>query len=148
MLRINKKSGFVLIEMIVTLSIIGVLVTSALIGFRSSQNQVALKEAQANIFNALEMARNKAASGIGTTDHGVHIEGNSIFSFEGSFYNPGDGWETSLPNSISVNPASTTVIFSRLTGQTDSDSLITIINLQGSTSTIEVTEDGIINLQE
>jgi prepilin-type N-terminal cleavage/methylation domain-containing protein len=80
MRKTKKQNGFTLIESIIVLSIVGILAGASMIGFRSSHNSANLKEAQASILNALEIARNRAVTGVGNGNHIVDIEGNIISS--------------------------------------------------------------------
>jgi len=137
-----QVAGFSFIEFMIVIGVLGLMATVSLVGVRSTSQRTTLENAQASILDALGKARSQAVTGAGTTHHGVHIEGNKIISFEGASYIAGTGTEEDLPNSISINTTEDTIIFSRLTGQTNIQASITISNQSGDTLTITVTEDG------
>ena len=137
-------------EVLVVVGIMTILAIAPFITLRTVNERVAFKDAQASILAALEGARGRAATGFGATisDHGVHIEGNTLTSFEGSTYIPGNGSETTLPPSVSVDSTSDTIIFSRLNVQTGTDTVINISQSSiGANSTITIQSNGAIILE-
>ena len=135
-------AGFSFMELIIVIGILGLIAGASLMGVRATKQRTVLEEAQASILNALGEARSQATTGVGTTHHGLHIEGNKIISFEGAVYTPGIGTEEELPDSISINTTDNTIIFSRLTGQANTGALITVLSQSGDSLTITVTEEG------
>jgi hypothetical protein len=108
-----------------------------------------LEDAQASVINALEQARSQAATGVGTTSHGVCInaQGNKIIAFKGNDCTlaGGAGEEIPLPPHISVTSSADKIIFNRLSATSTTDATITIEHtISGITTTVSVSQDGII----
>lgn len=135
--------GFTFIELMVIVSIMGLLALGALGAFRGARSRAVLADAQASIMHAFEVARNRAATGVGTAPHGVHVEPDRIVSFEGAAY-AGEGKELRLPFSVSTDQASTTVVFARLSAQPNASTTITLLHNTGATSTVKITQYGVI----
>lgn len=141
----GTKLGFSLIELIIVISILGMVAAATFVMFNGTRNRVVLEDAQASVINALEQARSRAATGVGTTSHGVYIEGNKIITFEGNTYVPGTGDETTLPFPVSTDQSNLTIIFNRLSATSSADATITLEHTtSGITTTVSVTQDGII----
>ena len=140
----NLKSGFTLIELLTVIGIFSMVASAAFVTLNGTRSEAILEEAEAIIIQAFGEAQNKAATGVGNTNHGVHIEGNKIISFEGDTYIPGTGEERILPQPISTNHPDTTIIFSRITAKPDISIAIILSHINGSTKTITITNDGVI----
>ena len=139
----RKKIGFSIVEFIIVISIGAFIFLSSVTGWRTTKQKIEFKDAQANLINSLEIAKNRAATGFGTGDHGIYLETNKIISFEGSSYS-GSGDEITLPNSMSLEPESTAIIFSRLNAETGADTTITLSNMSGDSFSVIITEEGFI----
>ena len=130
------------------IAIIGIGLTVFLLNFGQARNQALLEDGQASIINALEIARSRAASGVGDTKHGIRINPDSIITFEGDTYS-GGGETIELPPNLSTDKNAFDIIFDRISAKpsnvpttieiTHSSGLIDPIN-------IEVNEVGIISI--
>lgn len=139
----SPESGVTLIETVVVMGILVLVAIASLGSMRNVRSKAALDDGQALLVRALEKARSRAATGFGTTNHGVYIEPDRIVEFEGSAYVPGSGTESLLPGAVSIQ-TSTTVIFTRLTAEASVSATLTLANTSGATSTVIVTGDGAI----
>lgn len=144
-MTINKKQGFSLIETMAVVSITGFLAMGVAFTIRQSRAASALTEAQTIIVRSLEEAQNRAMAGIGTQSHGVYIDEKTVTIFEGLSYVAGTGEIFYLPPLTSTDQTGLTIIFKRLAGTTDANSVIIISsNLSGATKKITVTTAGAI----
>jgi len=144
----KKRNGFSLVEMITVIGIFGIIATAGFTAFKEVKNRIVLNEAQANLLFALEQAQNRAATGFGTTTHGVHIEEERIVIFEGSEYVEGAGEEIVLPNvTVSTYPVISDIIFNRISASTNASTTITINHNISGEKKITVTQDGRIITQ-
>ena len=135
-----------MVEILVVIAIISIVVGAAIMNFGQARNQALLEEGQSSIINVLELARNRAASGVGSTStkHGVRINSDRIIIFEGDNY-PGIGPTTTimLPSGLSTDKSDFDIIFDRISGKSSTGTTIVINNHNGTTS-VEVTESGLI----
>ena len=139
----TKNSGFSIAEIIIVLSIFAIIASAAFTMFNGTRNKVALEDAQAKVLNAFERARSRAATGVGTTSHGVIIEGNVISDCEG--YPCEKSSASSSLTSVSTDKPNLTVIFNRLSATSSTSTIIILTNnISGATTSVEVTEEGII----
>jgi len=139
----NNKKGFSLVEMVIVISIFALVASSVFVMFNETRNQAVLEDAQASVINALEQARSRAATGVGTTDHGVCIKENKIITFEGNSC-PESGNVEELPPFVSTDKyETTTIIFNRLSSESSTSTTITL-DYRGATATVSVTQEGVI----
>lgn len=142
MKNIPKKTAFTLIEVLIVIAILGIVAAGASFMMNGTRNRVSLEGGQATVLNALERAKNRAATGYGTGNQGVHIENYKVVNFEGDFY-AGIGEETPLTGS-QTDQSFTDIIFKRLSATSSADITITITNGSGETATISVATSGAI----
>lgn len=143
------KNGFSLIEMITVIGIFGIFAVAGLGAGTGVKNRIVLDEAQANLLFALEQAQNRAATGFGTSGHGIHIEEKRIVIFEGNEYVEGEGEEIIFPSNVTVStdPINSNIIFNRISASTNASTTITINNIiSGDKKNITVTQDGRISI--
>ena len=144
------KLGFTVIELIIVISIVGIVAAASFAMFSENRNKAVLQNAQASVINALERARSRAATGVGTTTgviHGVIIDvaGRQIINFRNDGSGTTTDATTTLPANISIIGSNQEITFNRLSA-TSSDATITIENtITGDATTVSVTEDGIIS---
>ena len=143
MFHVPCSKGFSLIETVMVVAVIGIVAYASLGSLRQARNRTLLGNAQATILHAFEGARSRAVTGVGTGDHGVHLEPDRIVAFEGSAYT-GAGFETLLPLSIATDQVSSTIVFHRLSARSSASTTVVITSNAGSTSTVSVTYDGVI----
>jgi prepilin-type N-terminal cleavage/methylation domain-containing protein len=147
------KNGFSLIEMVTVIGIFGIVAAAGLGAFKGVKNRIVLDEAQANLLFALEQAQNRAATGVGTSGHGIHIEEKRIVIFEGD--KPEDYDENEEKNEVINLPSNVTVstdqinsniIFNRISASTDAATTIIINHINGDKKRIDITKDGRIRI--
>jgi len=145
----RTKLGFTVIELIIVISIVGVVASASFAMFSENRKKAVLNDAQASVINALEQARSRAATGVGTGNHGIYITDKKIYPCKG---NP---CATDTENFIELKPfvfASTTnlsqtIIFNRLSATSSADATITLeykIGITTIATTVSITQDGII----
>lgn len=119
------EDGFLLIQMILALVIVGILATTIFVSLSSGREKQALANAVEETLSAFSEARSRTIAGENNTQYGVHIGSSSVTIFQGSSYSSGASTNrvVSLDNavtitSISLSGGGSDVIFSRLTGDT------------------------------
>jgi len=138
------KTGFTLVEILIVISIFTIFAATGIATYQNAKKRAVLDDAYASVSQAFEQASNRAATGIGTEKHGVHVEKERIVTFEGDTYIEGNGNETPLPTSISTDQIDLTVLFDRINAlpEISADTTITINDEDGSAKTITIAKDG------
>lgn len=131
-----------MVEILIVLAVFGLMAGAAVFTFRGAKNKALLDDAQAALISAFEQARSRAATGVGTSSHGVYLEQDRAVIFEGKEYK---GSGEIIPLSALLDSSTSTIIFNRLSA-TSSSQEITLQNSSGE-RTIEITKDGIIRLK-
>jgi prepilin-type N-terminal cleavage/methylation domain-containing protein len=144
-----RKFGFTLSETMITIGIFGIVVAASFAMFTGARSQAVLDDAQASLINALERARSRAATGVGTTtgfDHGVTINvPNQVTNFKSDGSVTTTEENITLPSNISIIGSDQEIIFNRLSATSSVSTTIMLEHtISGTTSTVSVTEDGII----
>jgi len=146
----NIKLGFTLTETLIVISIFGIVAAASFVMFTGARSQAVLDDAQASVINALERARSRAATGVGTTtdfDHGVRtdVSGNQITNFRSDGSVTTTDENVTLPPAVSIVGSDQEIIFNRLSATSSASTTITLQHtISGTTTTVSVTEDGII----
>ncbi|MDX1608259.1 MAG: type II secretion system protein [Candidatus Spechtbacterales bacterium] len=145
----NKNLGFTIVESLIVMSILGIISVAGIYKVINSQEKGALNDAQAAVVRLTESARNSAASGEGTQEHGIYIEQNGITIFEG---NIAGGTKYFFHPAVESNQTDTEITFSRYSGSaTTSESFPVTIRLSGNRggeSIIEINSEGAITVTE
>ncbi len=139
------KTGFSIIEMMLVISVLAMLAAAAFASLNENRSREVLDGAQASIVNALELAQNRAATGVGIEKHGVKITTNSFTicgDTEASFENP-----TQL-NNITTNQSDLFISFNRISAKPNLSTDIIITHaISGLQKTITITPEGKIVAQ-
>ncbi|MDP3963060.1 MAG: type II secretion system protein [bacterium] len=139
----SQMRGFSLIESLVVTSIVAIAAVGVLGSMRSTQSHMRLEEGQASVIRAFELARSRAATGAGSDDHGVYVDGDTLTVFEGPTYT-GDGEVIMLPASVTTDQVGTTIVFERLSAHASGSADIEVSDTSGEKAEVQVTADGAI----
>lgn len=147
------KRGFTLIELVLSMTFLGILIGLFLLYNQSSQLRADLNSQTSNIVHYLRLAQSSSASGLNDTDHGLHLEDNSYTLFEGSSYNESnpDNFVIDLPptleiESVNLHGGGDNIIFTKPNGETTNYGTFSVVSTSLNESfTITVTDLGTIN---
>ena len=127
-MKTNKNKGISIIEILIVISIIGILAAVIIPSLSKFRNEQALRNTTADIVSLLNKARNNTISSLSSSNYSVHFETTRFVYFTGSVFNNGAGTNSAftlstsvtIPASggISLNGGGADVIFTRLTGET------------------------------
>lgn len=149
-----KKAGFTLVEGLIVIGILGLIILGSFVATRGKQQKVILNDAKATIVRALEKARSNAETGVGTGNHGIRINGNTITLLRDCGSPCADDFSMQLPAAICVDfldsGGDNQIVFDRLSAQTidEETAEIRVSNCFDSSSEtiIEILSNGIISL--
>lgn len=137
-LQTKYKTGFTLIEILVVISIAGILATTSFLALSAPTKEAAVNGSYATVITALEATRNRAMQGVGdsSTDHSVIIssDGKSITS---------NGNTVPFPPSITIEPHNEIVSFERISGRSAAHTL-TIKDGATDVETITISAEGYV----
>lgn len=149
----NFKPGFGLIELLISISILGILSLIGLWYFSRANGAEALKKDAQGVVAIISEARSLALSSRNASKYGVHLEEFQTVLFEGDIYSSGD-----LNNRYqkfnsrvhklnhSLNSGGDDILFSRLTGETNNFGTVklSLINDSVSSITITINNSGVV----
>ena len=152
----KSANGFTLIEIIIAVSVLGLILIMIILGFSNFLATQKLGQINEDVISFIKKAREKTMASEGGFSYGVHITEDRLVIFRAPTYIEGDqNNETyAFPSdffvsSIALQGGGSNVIFQRLTGATASYGTI-IIKKRNDASlqkTIRIYEAGIVELQ-
>ena len=142
----KKNNGFTLLELLVVLSLIGLLVLIAAPTYRSMRENVALDNYSQEVVNALRIAQQRSVVSQGGIVHGVSFEADDYTLFGGDPQAPDYTLQHQINSGIEISyGAGSQVIFTRLTGTT-TDQTIILSSPNGREKIIKITPNGGISI--
>jgi prepilin-type N-terminal cleavage/methylation domain-containing protein len=136
-ISIDKK-GFTMIELLVVISIMGLIFGMGLFASFDFYRSYLLSTERDILLGVLEKARSRAMANMFESSHGVHIENSTYVIFRGDSYIPGAASNEEIPgNSIIQKSGINDVVFEELTG---------LPSVTGSISLLEGANSKIISI--
>lgn len=153
----NAAKGFSAIELVIVISILVVLVGIITLPLSKNRQARFLLQSADDVVSALNTAHAKTLSAVNSSQYGVKFETNKVTMFTGDTYNSGatDNNIVSLQSGVEINSGSillngsaTSIVFDRLTGNTNQYGTITLrlVNDISKTKTITVEKTGLVKL--
>ena len=150
----NKRNkGFTVFEIAVAVAIGVFIGMTAVATFSGLSNSKSLDRDAVNVLSYIEKARGKAIDSVGGVEHGVKFASSYVKVFSGTSYITTNTEATyavpvaSLISSISLSNATTTLYFSKLTGNASATGTITISRGAGGSKTIKIYATGLAEIQ-
>lgn len=135
-----KTSAFTLIEILIVISIIGIVASLGFLTFSESTKELALDNSYATVLTALESARNNAMRGAGDGASGQTItisnDGKSIIT---------DTVTLPLYSGVTINQTGNSFVFERISGKISNETTFILTNSNGQTKTITINQNGYVS---
>ncbi len=134
-----RHKGFTLIEIIVVIAIALILLGIGTYWYTTAKSSLTLTTTTDSIASALEKAKANSITGKNGQSYGVKFSTSSYVTFVGGTYNASDTTNMTYPidNAFSlsntISNASSTIIFARMTGITNTTATVTVMETAIST---------------
>lgn len=143
---LNSKSGFTLLELLLTMAIFSIIVAISLPMFSSYQSRNSLDIATYSVVQALRRAQSLARSGENDSSWGVHAQTSTITVFLGNNFASRDiNFDEKFNIASDITISSTDIIFTKFTGETTVVTS-TLTSPIGKVKTININQKGTINI--
>ena len=144
---LSARQGFTLIEMLLSVALIGLLAGISVPVYQSVQFRNDLAVGSNIIARSLRRAQTLSRATSQDIEWGVHIQSGSITIFQGTDYaNRDSSFDEYFELSPSINPSGLgEIIFDKLTGNPQSTGNITLNSSSGETKNITINEKGTID---
>lgn len=143
---INRKGGFTLIEVLVVITVLGLLISISTVGFTNFRTHESLRIALSGVVEATRRAQVSAIEAKGDSEWGVFFQSDRVVVFKGSSYASRDNsYDQTLvvPGGVVISGLSE-VVFDKLRGTTTNIGIITLTNSYG-TSNITINDKGTLS---
>ncbi len=141
-----STKGFTLIEVIITITVLGILGAIAFGSYRSTLQSQQIEQDAAKIVSVYEEARSLSISGRQGSSYGVHASATKVTRFQGQNYVAGSTSnvdELLSPyvtiSAITLTGGTSDVIFSKISGTTTASGTITLALIASTTVTKTIT---------
>lgn len=132
-MKLVKKNGLTIIELLVVVAIIILLASVVLPSFKDFREDRVLKSATEDVLATLDRAHSQTLSSLESSTYGIHFESDKMVVFKGDTYSESDpdNSEISIQSPATISDISLTddavdVYFSRLKGLPSVSGTITI----------------------
>jgi prepilin-type N-terminal cleavage/methylation domain-containing protein len=121
-------SGFSVLEVLVSLAILGLLLSVSLVSFASFSRRDAVSASAAAIGQALRDARARTLASVGGSQYGVKVDGDRFTFFQGSTFSSSTPTNNTFmyPSGIRVTSSLSTLVFERVTGNASASGTISV----------------------
>jgi len=143
------KKGFTLVEILIVLSVLGIIAAIVMFSFSSVSSSGALDRSVSDVISALSQARSETLSSKDNSSYGVRFEQSEVIIFKES-YSPGNSENVTISlsgptliSNVSLGGGGSEVLFERFTGNAATGGTVTLTNNAGSTKVITIYETGL-----
>ena len=139
--------GFTSIEVLLSVVLVGVLVSFSAVVYQSLQNRTLLDTTMTAVRTSYFRAQMLARTGYADGMWGVYATTSQVIVFQGASYAARDtnyDEVTTIPDTM-VLGGLPEVVFSQLTGLPDTTGTMTIASPDGGERTVTITNEGVVN---
>ncbi|MBI2639428.1 MAG: type II secretion system protein [Candidatus Sungbacteria bacterium] len=141
------SSGFTLVELLISVAVIGAVLTVLLGGLASFRRAADMNYAVDGVLNQFREARRRTIESKDASEWGVHVVSSATTLFKGATYSDGaaDNEVFTFSTTVTISGLSD-VVFKRISGETDNTGALTLT--QGmNTRVINVRSSGLVEIQ-
>lgn len=150
----SKNKGITIIEILMSIAILGVLGAASVSVFSGLANSISLDKDVSNIVSYIDKAKTESINSVNSLEHGVFFETKKVTVFKTTTYNVSN-IETSYDvsgksniSAITLTGGATSLYFNKLTGAASKTGTITVTSADGTkTKTITIYATGVIDIQ-
>ncbi len=146
LIKDKMKKGFSLLEMILSLALVGLVLAISLPLSQSYQNQNNFREVKDQLVSMIRKAQLFSQGSIEDSGWGVYISSTAATLFKGSSFALRDfSYDEvyDLPMTVGLS-GTQQFVFNKISGELSSSSSLTLISLTNETSTININQKGIV----
>jgi len=154
------KKGFTLVELILVITILGLIIVFSSVVFSNQQSQISLESSILEVNSAIRESQNKSISQSqdtsGDENFGIYFTGSSYTVFKGNSYSAGNStnFTRNFGSGIhlaTINLPSSQLVFDRITGRlttySQAQSSIVFSTFDNVTKTVTINPYGAITIQ-
>jgi Tfp pilus assembly protein FimT len=148
-ISINKNRGFTLIELFIIITIMVIVVSVSIPIYGNIQQSAQVNEVSSGLIQAINLAKNRALSGLNDANHGVYIDAinSSYILYQGINYSARTASYDRVSEyaeilSVTTNLSGSEINFTKVTGEPNSTGIIFISDGSGKESQININEFG------
>lgn len=147
----STSSAFTLVELLATLSILGLLVALSLSAFANFNRREAIHASSTALAAALRDARARTLASVAGSQYGVKVDADRFTFFQGSTFSSSTASSTAFIYSAGVRASSTisTFVFERVTGNSSASGTIDIYQPASSAvaKKVRVQTTGLVSIE-
>ncbi len=133
-MRHTCKSGFSVLEILVSIAILGLLTGISLVSFANFSRRDAVLASASAIGQALRDARARTLASVGGSQYGVKVDGDRFTFFQGATFSSSTPTNNTFmyPSGIRATTSLSTLVFERVTGNASASGTISVYQSSAS----------------
>ena len=147
----RHKKGITVIELLIVITVLGIIFSVALPRFSKIRESQVLKDAASDVLSSLNKAQSQTLASVNSSSYGVHFQSDKVIIFKGKVFSASDANNETIsitvPASVSnvtlagVSGNSGDVYFSRLSGTPSQTGTVTV-STSSSSKVITISATG------
>ena len=127
-MRMLQNKGFSVIELLVTIAILGMLLGVSVVSFASYNRRQAVFATAAAVGQSLRDARARTLASVAGSQYGVKVDGDRFTFFQGSVFSSSTPTNNTFmyASGVSASSSISTFIFERVTGNSSASGTISV----------------------
>lgn len=152
--RFLISAGFTLIEILIVVSILGLLLSVTIPSFTAFRQNSSLNGDALNLVTLISRARLLAVADKGDVQYGIHLESSKVVLYPGTTYTAGASSNETYTfssgitlSNIEINGGGSEILFNKVTGSTTQNATTTLrVTSTNASSTVIILNSGIATI--